>query len=597
MKRKRENMKFIQLFLLLGIFAYASVKTPSDVYSQSMVLKQMVQELRKENGIIQPFKEVEQQHNKLPRHVIQKTLEVLTKVNKYREIHKYGPITIPPVPPRKITPQDVYNNVIRLKEEIHYLLKDQKKHFIYKQYKNKTPSDVYRVLWTVSLGFDDLLGQGFTPSDVYIQSQQILDRIKFLRSSQREYTEVKMPPKRPNLHPNHALYASVDLIKKISKVEEKLWMTPVPIPKIKPKVISPTEVYDSLQTVKAELNRLSRRLGIERSFPPKKPKTKKTPSDVVQNLEYAKALLPSFDFTHPLNQYPQKSLVKTPNEVYALSEYILHKIMHVKERGGIQIKAKKVPYVYGLEPIYVYVKGLENLEKIAKLKSLEGFYPAQIPDAPNTKITPSEVYELILRLDDEINLIYNTKKYNYKFISYRNYLNKKIYQDKTPSDVYNILWRISYELDTILNQQYTPNETYTLAVKLYKNVQIISYNFVHKKIQVPLLEYESKAPYDVFVQSLYLMQTLTKIKKRGNIDSPTIAIPRDKIITPNSVYNALRLISGTISELRIYYNIQMHTQAAYEKTPKNKTPSNVYSVLEATNKLAQQILQDSTYAH
>ncbi|WP_151900846.1 hypothetical protein [Sulfurimonas hydrogeniphila] len=590
-------MKFIQLFLLFGIFLYASVKTPSDVYSQSIVLKQMVEELRKENGITKPLKEVEQQHNKLPRHVIQKTLEVLTKVNKYREIHNFGPIAIPPVPPRKITPQDVYNNVIRLKEEIHYLLKNQKKYFAYKQYKDKTPSDVYQVLWTVSLGFDELLGQGFTPSDVYIQSQQILERIEFLRSSQREYSDVKMPPKRPNLHPNHALYASIDLIKKISEVEKKLWMTPVPVPKAKHKVISPTEVYDSLQTVKAELNRLSRRLGIERSFPPKKLQTKKTPSDVVQNLEYAKALLPAFDFSHPLNQYPQKSLTKTPNEVYALSEYILHKIMRIKERRGIQLKAKKVPYVYGLEPIYVYVKGLEDLEKTAKLKSLEGFYPSQIPDAPNTKITPSEVYELILRLDDEINLVYNTKKYNYNFISYRNYLEKKIYQDKTPSDVYNLLWKISYELDTILNQEYTPNETYILAVKLYKNIQTVSYHLTQKQILVPLLKYESKAPSDVFMQSLQLMQTLTKIKKRGNLNSATLTIPRDKIITPNSVYNALRLISGTVSELRVYYNIQEHTTALSQKTPKNKTPSDVFSVLEATNKLAQQILKDSTYAY
>ncbi|ADN08688.1 hypothetical protein [Sulfurimonas autotrophica] len=587
---------FLLLYLCCLIGLYADEKTPSDVYSQSMVLKQMVGELRRENGITQPLKKVEQQHNKLPRHVIQKTLEVLTKVNKYREIYKFGLITVPPVPPRKITPQDVYNNVIRLKEEIHYLLKNQKTHFTFKQYKGKTPSDVYQVLWTVSLGFDSLIGQGFTPTDVYIQSEQIVERIKFLRSSQREYNDIKMPSKKPNLHPNHALYASRDLIKAISEDEKKLWMAPVPVPRIKQKVISPTEVYDSLQTVKAELNRLSRRLGIERSFPPQKPKTKKTPSDVVQNLEYAKALLPTFSFSHRLNQYPQKSLIKTPNEVYALSEFILHKIMHIKEQGGIQIKAKKVPYVYGLQPIYVYVKGLEDLEKVSRLKALEGFYPSQIPDAPNTKITPSEVYELILRLDDEINLIYNAKKYNYNFISYRNYLDKKIYQDKTPSDVYNKLWKISYELDTILNQQYTPNETYTLALKLYKNVQIISDNFLHKHINIAMLPHEARSPHDVFLQSLQLMKILTKIKKRGNVDSATIAIPRDKIITPNSVYNALRLISGTVSELHIYYGMEYKGNKS-NKIFQGKTPSDIYSVIEATNTLTKQILKDGSYAH
>ncbi len=238
---------------------YASVKTPSDVYSQAMVLKQMIKELRKESGVRKPLPVVEKQHNKLPRHVLQKTLEVLNKVNKYRELQEYGLITVPPVPARKITPQDVYNNVVRLKQEVKYLLKNPNKKFAYKQYYNKTSSDVYQVLWQISLGFDALIGQGFTPTDVYIQTQQIVDNIKFLRKSQREYTKVVMPKKKAHLHPNHALYTTIDLLKKIHEDEKKLWMKPIPVPKVQQRVISPTEVYDALQTVKAELNRITRR--------------------------------------------------------------------------------------------------------------------------------------------------------------------------------------------------------------------------------------------------------------------------------------------------------------------------------------------------
>ena len=593
-------MKKVFLLLMLffiGFGLYASEKTPSDVYSQSMVLKQMVEELRRENGINQPLQEVEQQHNKLPRHVIQKTLEVLTKVNKYREIHKFGLISVPPVPPRKITPQDVYNNVIRLKEEIHYLLKKPKKHFTFKQYKGKTPSDVYQVLWTVSLGFDKLIGQGFTPTDVYIESQQIVDRIKFLRTSQREDTNMKMPPKRPNLHPNHALYASVELIKAISKDERKLWMTPVPVPKVQEKVISPTEVYDSLQTVKAELKRITRRLGLEATFPPKVPKTKKTPSDVVQNLEYAKALLPKFDFQKRLNQYPQSSLKKTPNDVYALSEFILQKIAIIKDKNGIKAKAKKAPYVYGLQPIYVYVKGIENLEKVAKLKVLDGFHPSQIPNSPNTTITPSEVYELILRLDDEINLLYNSKKYNYHLKAYRNYLDKKEYQDKTPSDVYHNLWRISYELDIILNQQYTPNETYTLASKIKRNLNLLAKVLIKKNIDVNIIKHETKSPRDVFEQTLLLMNKLQRIKRRGNLQSASIAIPKDRIITPNSVYNTLRIINGIVSELHVHYTVTHNNNSSSNSNNKtlNKSPSDVYSVIEAANKITEKIIEDDSY--
>jgi hypothetical protein len=366
-------------------------------------------------------------------------------------------------------------------------------------------------------------------------------------------------------------------------------MEPVPVPKVQQKVISPTEVYDSLQTVIAELNRISRRLGVERSFTPKPVKTKKTPADVVQNLEYAYALMPDFSFGKRLNQYPTKSLIKTPNDVYALSEFILEKIAIIKDKKGIKVKTKDTTYIYGLKPIHVYVKGLEDLEKVAKLREFEGFKPSQTPSSPNTQITPSEVYELILRLDDEINLLYPS----YHLIAYRDYPNKKEYIDKTPSDVYDNLWKLSYELDAILNQEYTPNETYELAQKIENDLQQVAYFFTSKQLYTQQKKYTNKRPSDVFFMSNSLMEKLQQIKQRGNIKSAKISLPEDKIITPTTVYNALRIISGTISEIRIYYGIE--TDEKEFKKVTNKTPSDVYSITEATEKLANKILEDSSY--
>ena len=588
---------FISVFFCFTLLL-AAEKNPSDVYSESLILKEMVVALRKENGINETLPAVAKQKDKLPRHVLQKTLEILAKVNKYRELHDYGPITLPPVPPREITPQDVYNNVERLKLEVSYLLKDRsilkEKRFYLKKYTGKTPSDVYRELWTISLAFDRLIGQGFTPTDVFILSQQIVDEIKFIRATQRENQNIPVPKKRPNLLPNHALYTSVKLIAKIHDDEKKLWMEPVPVPKVEQRVISPTEVYDSLQTVSAELNRIERRLGIERSFALKKVKEKKTPSDVVQNLEYALALLPSFDFDKKLNQYPTSSLIKTPNDVFALSEYILNKIATIKDRKGIKVRAKETTYIYGLKPIHVYVKGLEDLEKVAKLKELEGFHPSQIPPAPDTKITPSEVYELILRLDDEINLLYNTNNNEYHLISYRDYMQKKEYTDKTPSDVYNNLWKISYELDTILNQDYTPNETYILAKSINSDVKKLAIYFTGKEIDVKSKNYTLKRPSDVFYKSDYLMEQLQTLKERGNLKSVKIALPRDKVITPTTVYNALRIISGTISEIRVYYGIE-RSSATQAEIATDKTPSDVYKIIESSSEIIKKILQDSSY--
>ena len=586
--------------LLLPWMLYGFDKTPSDVFSQAKVLERILIELRKEQHITAPLKELEIQRGKLPRHVLQKSLEVLNKVNRYRELHRYGKIAIPPVPSRHITPQDVYKNVNRLKQEVSYFLKNRQilkqERFKAKPYSGKTPSDVYRLLWRISLGFDDLIGRGFTPTDVYIQTQQIIKQIKFIRSSQRRQTHVKMPKRKMGLHPNHALYKAVALIKKISKVEKKLWIKPVPVPKVAQKIISPTEVYDALQTVTAELSRISRRLGIERSFEKEEVKEEKTPSDVVQNLEYAIALLPEFSFEKKLNQYPINSLVKTPNEVYALSEYILNKIKYIKEQRGIHRRARKAHYIYGLKPIHVYVKGLENLEKVAKLKRLEGFKPSQIPAPPNTKITPSEVYELILRLDDELTLIYNDNPFldeSLHLVAYRNYMNKKEYHDKVPSDVFNKLWQVSYELDTILNQAYTPNETYVLAKRIERDVDLITKHFLGRNYKLKLKKSDSKRPADVYKEAQILMDKIQRLKERGNMNSVKIAIPKESNITPTTVYNALRIISATLSEVRVFHKISK--EFIEEDAVQNKSPSDVYGVVERLNRKVTLLLRDQSY--
>ena len=589
--------KSLLVLLLLSSNVFADVKSPSDVYSESLILKKIVKELREENGITMDLPLVVKQKDKLPRHVLQKTLEILTKVNKYREINGYGNITVPPVPSRDITPQDVYNNVERLKVEVAYLLKDrtvlEQGKFKLKKYVQKSPSDVYRELWSISLGFDRLLGQGFTPTDVYLLSEQIVQNIKFLRESQREHKEVTLPPLKVNQHPNHALYKSVELIREIGKREKKLWMTAVPVSVIEQKIISPTEVYDSLQTVTAELNRISRRLGIERYFTLKKETTQKTPADVVQNLEYAIALLPNFEFDKNLNQYPKKSLIKTPNDVFALSKFILHKIERIKAKKGIKIRAKETTYLYGVKPIHVYVKGIENLEKIQKLKKLEGFKASEFPSPPTTKITPSEVYELILRLDDEINLIYNNSFSRWNLKSYREVFDKNIPLDKTPSDAYNNLWKISYELDGILNQEYTPNETYILAKKIESNIKLIVKHFLIVDVDLKKKEIKSKRPSDVFMEAEHLLDRLQIVKNRANMKSVKTAIPKDKYITPTSVYNALRIISATLSEIHVYYGIN-HYDTTYVNAT-NKTPADVYSVVELANRTLDLLLKDSSY--
>lgn len=589
-------MKLLLVFMLSASLYGAVVKTPSDVYSYAYTLKQKVEYLRKQNGVTAKFPTVDRQYNKFPRHVIQKSLEILSKIDLYRVSHNFGNIFIPTYPARDITPSDVYDSVKRLDEEVTPFIKNDKflKSIKIKKFYAKTPNDVYQLLWSISLAFDSLLGiHGYTPTDVYELSDKLLKTVKFIKESQNNYNNIKKPEKVEGQYPNHALYASYDFLKKVSMVERKLWITPTEVP-VKPhKVISPTDVYDSIQYNIAELQRIKYRLGLERYFKQTHTKVVKTPSDVVQNLKYAKELMPNFNFDHNLIQYSSETLKKTPNDVYAVTEEIIHKLEILKGLKGISKKANIPPFIHGLEPIHAYQKGIEAIEKAMKLKEQSGFYPSQIPTSPIRKITPSEVYELTLRLDGIITLLLHRYGYE-KADNYVYKLDKKTFTDKTPSDVYNNLWKISNRIDVILAKEYTPNETYVLSKEIQNKVIIILDKLkLSHKVKTPRVN--SKTPRDVFKLSVKLFERIKCVQKRLNISNSNIIIPKEKNITPNTVYNALRIVNASMNEILINLNIDDTNLKQSYITVKGKTPTDVYKNISITYDMIDILFEDDHY--
>ena len=585
-------MKTLKLLIIIVFFAtsiYAqNIKTPSDVYAQAVLLKHKVQYLRKLNNINSKFPVVPKQYNKTPGHVLQKSLETLSKINKYRVIKNYGEISMPSYPSRNITPSDVYEYVSRLNDEITQFIDDDKfiKSLNKKVFYNKTPSDVYTLLWSISVAFDPLLGsRGFTPTEVYQESERIVAIAKFLRNSQLVFTKVEKPKVKETLHPNHALNTSYKLLRKIASIQSRLWLTHPEIPTKVFKETTPSHVHDSLQNILVEMQRIKTRLGLERSFKIKEVIEDKTSSDVVENLLYAIALLPEFEVTKPLVQYDKNSLNKTPNEVFAISENILRKLNLLANYKGINLNVKRPPYIYDLKPKHVYQKAMESLEKTIKLKRKEGFYKSKVPTYPFKNVTPSEVYELVDRLDYTITLILK-RNYDSKVSLYKYNLRKEKFNNKVPSDVYNNIWIISRTLDQLLGSPYTPNETYLLAKDIENKVlSILNHFHIKDEINNKDLDISTKSPKEVFEKSLELYSVFTKILKRANIKGENITIPRESVITPNSVYNSLRIIIASINEFQILYEIE-NVEILNTKEITNKTPTDVYKVVEnSINKL------------
>lgn len=351
--------------------------------------------------------EVEVLGQKEPRHVYQKALEVLAKVNRYRQIKNLGPIVTPLYPTRDITLNDVHTLILHLQGEIKLLLPEHLRTTqpvqSFTQVVNST--DVYRQIWRVSLALDPVLGvRGFTPSDVYQQAEYIVDLVKFLRRSQNLNTGIEMPKLTKGKHPNHALKAAYDLQTKIYQTQKNLWVTaPAMAPTVPKRVITPTDVYDALQVNIAELQRVKYRLGIEYEQQMPTLKRNKTPDDVIQMLTWARLLMPSFQIDSPLYQYPKSSLAKNNLDIYQVVHRLNNQLSALQKARGVRQQTILAAPKTEVNLRHVLQISLQNLRKINLLRKKMGQLTANIPHPPLHQVSATEVYELALRLESEFN--------------------------------------------------------------------------------------------------------------------------------------------------------------------------------------------------
>ena len=158
MKNPRSKIRNIAsgICLLAAMFAVFTraeatqrvAKTPNEVFEKTIELKKQVISLREFLNVNTPWPEVSLFTTGItPQHVLQKSLELLDKINRLRRVMKLGPITVPSFPSREITPNEVYDMVSRLADEISSIhptkLMDSKKMI---KPKGKVPADVYREL-------------------------------------------------------------------------------------------------------------------------------------------------------------------------------------------------------------------------------------------------------------------------------------------------------------------------------------------------------------------------------------------------------------------------------------------------------------------
>ena len=558
------------LFALQIIITITVAKTDLSLeYTELLTLKKHVQKLRIKNKINSPFPHIGYIQKVSAKHVVEKSLEILSKINLYRKKIDLGSIVVTPFPSRKIGLDDINKVLKRLVGELSILTSSVEEPVLSNR-EDISYIDLYRELWEISLGFDQIIGvSGFTPSDVYLKSIQVVELAKLLRQSQNLKLNVIEPETPENKHPNHSLYAAYDLISEISKVEKNLWMEEIEPREYPKRVVTPTEVYDTLGIIIAELQSIKYRLGLEKDIVKVIVQHDKTSNDVIANINYAIALLPSFDFSNKLIQHDRDNLIKSPIDVYKIAGNILHNFERLFEHKGIRNKLKLPAKIYGLQPMHVYQKVLENLEKMNLFRESIKMGKTAIARVNTKIISPIEVYELALRLERELVLV--LEFYNLKYEKISEKIKGEI--EIIPGDVYFRMQKIALMFDVIRAEEYTPNDSYIQAYALNKKVEKIL-NYFKKSKEV----FDAKnnitdgqiQPRDVLYSSSLLLELIQKIKTRLNVKSAKLIIGKPKKVSSSDVYNGLRLIRSELDFLMTVFGIDTYIgdiSIADEKLP------------------------------
>ncbi len=587
------------LYLIIIIAGYCVVPsyaqssaTPSDVNYILQVAKFETLFLRKSHHINSSWPVVSRNDERFPRHVLQKCFEVLQKINRIRKNRGLGEITIPVYPTREITPNEVYTAAERIVGELQILNNHyEEKH--YSDYPVSRRSNIrveenYALLHEISLALDPVLGiRGFTPRDVYAQSMRVLKNAQFIHDSQLSIQYIEKPPLETGKHSNHAMKAAINLLGKISVAEKNLWMKPTPVPLLPNRKIEPNEVYDILQIVLAEQQRIKYRLGLERHFAIPEVTGTRTPNDVIQNLVWAEQLTPDFKVSDPLIQYDQRSLKKTPSDVYQVAYEINQQLLLYKKQRGIRIKPKEVIRVNNRLPKHVFQKTLHCIEKINRHREQIGLGRSAVQEHPLREITPTEVYDLSVRLLSEIKLIAR----HTGITGQNNIPLPPMFTSKTPTDVYEMMSRNANLLDTIIGESvYSPNDVYEQALLIIAEIKLLRDHLGWtSNVSEPKIVY-GKAPRDVMGVAHEILRIIGKIQKRAGMQN--IASAPDftgEKITPNEVFNEVGIILAELISLKVKFNLLKHIDIHYKAT--GKSPSHVFQKMEYARRLLTSILK------
>ena len=273
---------------------------------------------------------------------------------------------------------------------------------------------------------------GMTPSHIFQATQDLIAEIEILREAMNlsDYSNEAEPQE--GRAPVHAYAKTLEVMRKVARIQRKFGLTPVEVGQIPVKAIVPPDVFEKVQAITEELRKLKSHLVIKDEIQPAPFVGGKTPSFVYKNLGDASFLLDGL-VGRPL----------TPNDAYGNMLRIHDEMELIALKLGAVLELDP-PAVNGRKrPKEVAQQMIRATHKVINLQNRLGMDASSIPTLALVRVTPSEVFEFTNLLLAEMARMKMHLSIEIPHAS----LSEE--QNKTPADVFAQVLRMVKNLDTL----------------------------------------------------------------------------------------------------------------------------------------------------
>ena len=235
--------------------------------------------------------------------------------------------------------------------------------------------------------------------------------------------------------PVHVYAKTLEVMRKVSRVQSKFGITPSEVGQIPVKAIIPRDVFGNVQAIIGELRRVKSQLVIEDEIQPAPLVGGKTPSFVYKNLGDASFLLDGL-VGRPL----------TPNDVYGNVLRIHDEMELIAAKLGADLELDP-PSVNGRKrPMEVAQQMLRATYKVINLQTRLGMDASSVPTLTLVRVTPSEVFEITNLLLAEMARIKTHLDIELPHAS------RGEERNRTPADVFAQVLRMIKNLDALAKE-------------------------------------------------------------------------------------------------------------------------------------------------